>query len=44
MDDIIMVLKETGFERVDWVNQALDRDQWQAVANRAINLRVLQNV
>jgi hypothetical protein len=31
--------KETGWEGVDWMHLAQDRDQWQAVMNTVKNLR-----
>jgi hypothetical protein len=38
--DIIMDLKETGWECVDWIHLAQDRDKWRAVVNTVMNLRV----
>jgi hypothetical protein len=35
-----MNLKETGWEGVDWMHVAQDRDQWRAIANTIMNLRV----
>jgi hypothetical protein len=35
-----MDLKETGWERVDWIHLAQDRYQWRAVMNTVMNLRV----
>jgi hypothetical protein len=35
-----MYLREIGWEVVDCTQMAQDRDQWQAVANMAMNLRV----
>jgi hypothetical protein len=35
-----MDLREIGWEVVGWMYLAHDRDQWQAVVNTAINLRV----
>jgi hypothetical protein len=35
-----MHLKEVGCEDVDWIHVALDRDEWMAVVNTIINLRV----
>jgi hypothetical protein len=29
-----------GWEGVDWIHLALDRDRWRAVMNTVINLRV----
>jgi hypothetical protein len=39
-DNIRMDLMETGWECVDWMHVALDRDQWRALVNTVINLRV----
>jgi hypothetical protein len=35
-----MDLREIGFEDVDWIQWAQDRDRWQALVNTVINLRV----
>jgi hypothetical protein len=35
-----MVLKEIGWETVDWMHLAKDRGQWQALVNTEINLSV----
>jgi len=32
--------KEIGWKIVDWMHRAQDRDQWQAVMNTVMNLRV----
>jgi hypothetical protein len=39
-DNITMDLRETGWEIVDWIHLAQDRDQWQAVVNTVMKLRV----
>jgi hypothetical protein len=39
-DNIRMDLKETGWEGVDWMHLAQDRDQWWALINNFINLRL----
>jgi hypothetical protein len=39
-----MDLREIGWDGMDWIDQAQDRDQWRALVNRAMNLRVPQNV
>jgi hypothetical protein len=39
-DNIRMDLKEIGWEGVDWMHLALDRDQWWAVVNTVMNLQV----
>jgi hypothetical protein len=35
-----MDLRETEWGGMDWINLAQDKDQWQAVVNAIINLRV----
>jgi hypothetical protein len=40
-DNIRMDLREIGWEGVDWKHLAQDRDQWRAVVNKIMNLRVL---
>jgi hypothetical protein len=39
-DDIKMDLRERGLGGIDWIDLAQDRDQWRALLNMAINLRV----
>jgi hypothetical protein len=39
-DNIRMDLREIGWEGVDWIHLAQDRDQWLAVVNTVMNLRV----
>jgi hypothetical protein len=39
-DNIKMDLKEIGWEVVDCIYLAQDRDQWRAVVNKVMNLRV----
>jgi hypothetical protein len=34
-----MALRETGWEGVDWIHLAQDRDQWLAVVNMVMNLQ-----
>jgi hypothetical protein len=36
-----MDLREIGWESVDWIQLAQDRDRWQAFVNTVMNLRVL---
>jgi hypothetical protein len=38
--NIKMDLRETGWGGMDWVYLAHDRDQWWALVNTGINLRI----
>jgi hypothetical protein len=38
--NIRMDLKETGWESVEWIHLAQDRDRWLKVVNTVMNLRV----
>jgi hypothetical protein len=40
VDNIKMDLRETGWDGMDWIDLAQDRDQWRALVNTVINLRV----
>jgi hypothetical protein len=39
-DNIRMDLREIGWGGMDWINLAWARDQWRALVNTIINLRV----
>jgi len=39
-DDIKMDLQEVGFEDMDWIEQAQDRDRWQALVNAVMSFWV----
>jgi hypothetical protein len=39
-DNIKMDLPEIGWESMDWIDLAQDRDRWRAVVNTVMNLRV----
>jgi hypothetical protein len=39
-----MSLREIGWGGMDWIDLAQDRDQWRALVNTVMNLRVPQNV
>jgi hypothetical protein len=34
-----MDLREIGWDGVDWIDLAQDRDQWRALGNTVMNLR-----
>jgi hypothetical protein len=38
-----MDLGEIGWDYMDWIDLAQDRDQWRALVNTVINLRVPKN-
>jgi hypothetical protein len=38
VDDIKMELREIGWDGMDWIELALDRDQWRALVDMVINL------
>jgi hypothetical protein len=40
VDNIKIYLREIGWDGVDWVDLALDRNQWRALVNTVMNLRV----
>jgi hypothetical protein len=40
VDNIKMDLKEIGWDGMVWIELAQDRDQWRAVVNTVMNLRV----
>jgi hypothetical protein len=40
VDNIKMNLREVGWDGVDWLDMAQDRDQWRALVNTVLNLRV----
>jgi hypothetical protein len=35
------ILREIGWDGVDWMDMAQDRDQWRALVDTVLNLRVL---
>jgi hypothetical protein len=40
VDNIKMDLREIGWNGIDWIDLAQDRDQWRALMNTVMNLRV----
>jgi hypothetical protein len=40
VDNIKMDLRETGWDGIDWLELAQDRDQWRAFVNTVMNRRV----
>jgi hypothetical protein len=40
VDNITMDLRETGWDGVNWIDMAQDRDQWRALVNTVLKLRV----
>jgi hypothetical protein len=43
VDNIKRNLRETGWDGMDWIDLDGDRDQWMALVNAVMNLRVPQN-
>jgi hypothetical protein len=40
VDNIKIDLRETGWDGMNWIDLAQDRDQWRAQVNTVMNLRV----
>jgi hypothetical protein len=40
VDNIKIYLREIGWDGMDWIDLAQDRDQWKAVVNTVMNFRV----
>jgi hypothetical protein len=40
VDNIMIDLGEVGWDDVDWIGLAQDRNRWRALANSVLNLRV----
>jgi hypothetical protein len=40
VDNIIIDLTERGWNGLDWMDIAQDRDQWRALVNTVMNLQV----
>jgi hypothetical protein len=40
VDNIKMYLREVGWDGMDWIHVAQDRNQWWALVNTVMNLRI----
>jgi hypothetical protein len=40
VDNIKINLREIGWDDIDWIDLAQDRDKWRALVNTVMNLRV----
>jgi hypothetical protein len=40
VDNIKMDLRETGWDGMDWIDLAQDRNQWRALVNTVMNFRL----
>jgi hypothetical protein len=40
VDNLKIDLREIGWDGMDWIDLAQDRDQWKALVNTIMNLRV----
>jgi hypothetical protein len=40
VDNMKMDLREIGWDGMDWIDLARDTDQWRALVNTVMNLRV----
>jgi hypothetical protein len=40
VDNIKIDLRERGWDGMDWINLAQDRDKWRALVNMVMNFRV----
>jgi hypothetical protein len=43
MDNIKIDFKRIGWDDTDWINLAKEKDQWRALVNTVMNLRVPKN-
>jgi hypothetical protein len=41
VDNIYIDLTEVGWDDMDWIDLAQDREQWRALVDTVMNLRVL---
>jgi hypothetical protein len=43
VDNIKMDIRDTGWDGMDWIALAQDRDQWRALVNTVMNLQIPKN-
>jgi hypothetical protein len=43
VDNIKLDLSEIGWDGMDWIDLGQNRDQWRALVNTVMNLRVAEN-
>jgi hypothetical protein len=43
VDNIKMDLRKVGWDGMEWIDLAQDRDQWRALGNKVMNPRVSEN-
>jgi hypothetical protein len=43
VDNFKMGLRDIGWDGLDWIDMAQDKDQWKALGNTLLNFRVPQN-
>jgi hypothetical protein len=43
VDNVKMDLREIGWNGMDWIDLAQDRDQWRGLVNTEMNIRVPKN-
>jgi hypothetical protein len=43
VDNIKMDIREIGWDDMDWIDLAQDRDQWRVLVNRVMNFLVPEN-
>jgi hypothetical protein len=44
VDNVKMDLREIGWDGIDWIGLAHDRDRWRALVSTVMNLRVPKNI
>jgi hypothetical protein len=44
VDNIKIDLREIGWDGMDWIDLAQNRDQWRVLVNTVMNIRVPKNI